>query len=177
MFLRHVPPMGIYETLYAFLGSFGSYMGEPGTPPWSQGFPRTDKLPSGPELPRSVQVESEDLRYPKAWGLPSLRDAIARYYRTSYGSDISADNIMVFAGGRPAIAALLLFLDSDILIRIAETEYTPYFDLLKCLHRDYALVESSVDNVFKPPASLCAAQRGRGAHAGRGGAAHGSGGA
>ena len=151
MFLRHVPPMGIYETLYAFLGSFGSYMGEPGTHPWSQGFPRTDKLPSGPELPRSVQVESEDLRYPKAWGLPSLRDAIARYYRTSYGSDISADNIMVFAGGRPAIAALLLFLDSDISIRIAETEYTPYFDLLKCLRRDYSLVESSVDNVFKPP--------------------------
>ena len=38
-FLTHVPPMGIYETLYAFLNSFGTYMGEEGTNPWSQGFP------------------------------------------------------------------------------------------------------------------------------------------
>ena len=27
-FLTHVPPMGIYETLYAFQNSYGSYMGE-----------------------------------------------------------------------------------------------------------------------------------------------------
>ena len=47
-FLQYVPPMGIYETLYAFLDSFGTYMGEPGTHPWSQGFPRTVQLPDGP---------------------------------------------------------------------------------------------------------------------------------
>lgn len=37
-FLTHVPPMGIYETLYAFQNAFGTYMGEKGTHPWSQGF-------------------------------------------------------------------------------------------------------------------------------------------
>ena len=30
------PPMGIYETLYAFKDSFGSFMGTEGTHPWSQ---------------------------------------------------------------------------------------------------------------------------------------------
>ena len=35
------PPMGIYETLYAFRDSFGSFMGTEGTHPWSQGFPLT----------------------------------------------------------------------------------------------------------------------------------------
>ena len=50
-FLTHVPPMGIYETLYAFLNSFGTYMGEEGTHPWSQGFPLTTQIPGGPELP------------------------------------------------------------------------------------------------------------------------------
>ena len=72
-FLRYVPPMGIYETLYAFRDAFGTYMGEPGTHPWSQGFPRTVQLPGGPEMPTSVRINSTDLKYPKAWGLPALR--------------------------------------------------------------------------------------------------------
>jgi hypothetical protein len=50
-FLKYVPPMGIYETLYAFLAAFGRPMGDPGTHPWSQGFPRTDQLPGGPAGP------------------------------------------------------------------------------------------------------------------------------
>ena len=50
-FLTHVPPMGIYETLYAFQNSYGSYMGEKGTHPWSQGFPLTTQIPGGPEMP------------------------------------------------------------------------------------------------------------------------------
>ena len=53
-FLIHVPPMGIYETLYSFLNSFGTYMGEEGTHPWSQGFPLTTQIPGGPELPKSI---------------------------------------------------------------------------------------------------------------------------
>ena len=48
-FLSYVPPMGIYETLYAFQDAFGSTMGEKGTHPWSQGFPLTIQLPNGPE--------------------------------------------------------------------------------------------------------------------------------
>ena len=38
------PPMGIYETLYAFRDVFGSFMGTEGTHPWSQGFPLTRQL-------------------------------------------------------------------------------------------------------------------------------------
>lgn len=105
LFLRSFPPMGIYETLYAFRDSFGSYMGESGTHPWSQGFPRTDQLPDGPELPSSIAINSEDLRYPKAWGLPALRETIADYYGRFYEADISPENVMVFAGGRPALMA------------------------------------------------------------------------
>ena len=132
--------MGIYETLYAFLGAFGTYMGEPGTNPWSQGFPRTAPLPDGPELPSTVTVTSEHRKYPKAWGLPALREAIAAYYRQSYGVEITAENVMVFAGGRPAIVALLLFLEPDIEVRLASTEYTPYYDVLERLRRPYHLV-------------------------------------
>jgi aspartate/methionine/tyrosine aminotransferase len=144
--------MGIYETLYAFLETFGTYMGEPGTHPWSQGFPRTDQLPGGPPMPTSVGIEREHLMYPKAWGLPSLRNAIADYYNDAYGSNLAPENVMVFAGGRPAIVASMLFLDPEITVRIASTEYTPYYDILERLGRKYTLVESGVENGFAPSA-------------------------
>lgn len=149
-FLRFVPPMGIYQTLYAFLNSFGTYMGEPGTHPWSQGFPRTDQLPEGPPMPSSVSLSSADFMYPKAYGSPALRDAIADYYNRYYGSSLDAENVMVFAGGRPALMATLMFLQPGTQVRIASTEYTPYFDMLRLLDKPYTLVESNVANGFYP---------------------------
>jgi len=150
-FLRHVPPMGIYQTLYAFQAAFGRPMGEAGTHPWSQGFPRTVQLPGGPPLPSQVRVSADNLKYPKAWGLPALREAIAGYYRRFYGAAIDAENVMVFAGGRPALIAVLLFLEADITVRIASTEYTPYYDMLERLGRRYTLLPSTADNRFTPP--------------------------
>jgi aminotransferase len=143
--------MGIYETLYAFRDAFGKYMGESGTHPWSQGFPRTDRLPGGPAIPTSVPVSQDNLKYPKAWGLPALREAIAAYYRRHYGTDVTSDNVMVFAGGRPGLAAVLLFLEAGVRVRIASTEYTPYFDLLRLLNRPYDVVPSGPENRFSPP--------------------------
>jgi aspartate/methionine/tyrosine aminotransferase len=143
--------MGIYETLYAFRDAFGKYMGDPGTHPWSQGFPRTVQLPGGPPIPNSVSVSSSDLKYPKAWGLPALREAIAAYYRRHYGTDVTYENVMIFAGGRPGLAAVLLFLEPDVRVRIASTEYTPYFDLLRLLGRPFDAVTSGPANGFAPP--------------------------
>lgn len=149
-FLEPMPPMGIYETLYAFQAAFGRPMGDAGTHPWSQGFPRTVQLPGGPEMPSTIPVTSTDLRYPKAWGLPALRERIAGYYRDHYGATVDAENVMVFAGGRPALIAVLLFLRREIGVRIASTEYTPYYDMLERLDRSYELVDSDVENVFFP---------------------------
>ena len=149
-FLSYVPPMGIYETLYAFQDAFGSTMGEKGTHPWSQGFPLTIQLPNGPEMPTNVHLDAEDLKYPKAWGLPELRKAIAGYYNHYYNAGIDYENVMVFAGGRPGLVALLMFLQPDINIRIASTEYTPYYDMLRLLQLKYSLVDSHGDNHFSP---------------------------
>ena len=79
-YLRPMPPMGIYETLYAFQDAFGKPMGEPDTHPWSQGYPRTEQIPGGPKMPSTITVSSEDRLYPKSWGLPALRQQIASYY-------------------------------------------------------------------------------------------------
>lgn len=149
-FLNETPPMGIYETLYAFWDKFGSYMGSDGTHPWSQGFPLTTKLENGPPLPTNVEVTYKDLFYPKAWGLPKLRDAISGYYNKYYGCKLAPENIMVFAGGRPALIAIMLLLQRDVEVTIASTEYTPYLDMLKCMQLSYSLVESNKENSFMP---------------------------
>jgi len=149
-FLEYFPPMGIYETLYKFQSIFGSYMGEPGTHPWSQGFPLTSQIPGGPTIPSKINVTTDDLKYPKAWGLPELRSTIANYYNDNYGSKIDQNNIMIFAGGRPALFSILMFLKKDIQIRIASTEYTPYYDMLEILNKKYTLVNSSEENQFNP---------------------------
>lgn len=146
------PPMGIYETLYAFKDSFGSFMGETGTHPWSQGFPLTTKLDkfNGPDIPNSVEVTPEDRFYPKAWGHPNLRNAIADYYNTQYGSTIAPENVMVFAGGRPGIYTVLAFLKKHVQIRIGNIEWPAYLDILHQTKADVKIVPYTKENNFHP---------------------------
>ena len=64
----------------------------------------------GPPLPDEVRVTWEDRFYPKAWGHPKLRSSIVDYYNERYGSRITPENVMVFAGGRPGIYTIMAFL-------------------------------------------------------------------
>ncbi len=148
------PPMGIYETLYAFQDSFGQFMGTEGTHPWSQGFPLTTQLAGGPPLPSSIEVTFEDRFYPKAWGHPLLRDAIAAHYNSFYGSNISPENVMVFAGGRPGIYTVLAFLKRHVEIRIGNAEWPAYLDILTQTETDWRVVPFTAENGFHPPNSL-----------------------
>jgi aspartate/methionine/tyrosine aminotransferase len=144
------PPMGIYETLYAFRDSFGKFMGSPGTHPWSQGFPLTTPLEGGPALPSSVEVSAEDRFYPKAWGHPLLREAIAAHYNDFYGSKIAPENVMVFAGGRPGIHAVLTFLKQHVEVRIGNVEWPAYLDILTQTQTSWRVVPFTKENGFHP---------------------------
>jgi aminotransferase len=144
------PPMGIYETLYAFRDSFGQFMGTEGTHPWSQGFPLTTALEGGPELPSSVEVTWEDRFYPKAWGHPRLREAIAAHYNTQYGSSITPENVMVFAGGRPGIHTVLAFLKGHVEVRIGNVEWPAYLDILTQTNTSWRVVPFTHENGFHP---------------------------
>jgi aminotransferase len=150
--LHEFPPMGVYETLFKFAAATSKYMGDPGTHPWAQGFPLTTQIPGGPPLPTSIELVATDLKYPKATGEQELREAIARYYQTFYGADITPDNVCVFAGGRPAIFAVLAFLLEGTTVAVEETEYTPYWDVLKLLERPTVVIPSNAENRFRPTA-------------------------
>ena len=151
-FLTHVPPMGIYETLYAFCNSYGKFMGVEGTHPWSQGFPLTTPIENfeGPNLPSNIDVSFEDRFYPKAWGHPKLRESIADYYNSQYRSNISPENIMIFAGGRPGIFTVMAFLKNRVKVRIGSIEWPAYLDILSRTNSDYETVPFTKKNNFHP---------------------------
>ena len=148
--LTHFPPMGVYETLFKFMDATGKYMGTEGTHPWAQGFPLTTSVPGGPEMPTSVEFTHTDLKYPPATGGPELLNAVKDYYNHFYGSSITSDNVAIFAGGRPGIYATLSFLRPEFKVLVEETEYTPYWDALKLLGRDYQIIPSNPENSFRP---------------------------
>jgi aspartate/methionine/tyrosine aminotransferase len=142
--------MGVYETLFKFVDATSMYMGDPGTHPWAQGYPLTTQLPGGPPLPDRIDLLATDLKYPKATGEIELREAIASYYNKNYSAGITPDHIAIFAGGRPGILATLAFLEGDVCIAVEETEYTPYYDMLKILGRKVQLLPSNEENRFRP---------------------------
>jgi aminotransferase len=146
------PPMGIYETLYAFKDSFGSFMGEEGTHPWSQGFPLTTQLEkfNGPSMPDSLDINPDDRLYPKAWGHPELRESIADYYNSQYGSTIAPENVMVFAGGRPGIYSVLAFLKEHVEVRIGNIEWPAYLDILHQTNVNKQIIPYTKENNFHP---------------------------
>ncbi len=150
MILKSFPPMGVYETLFKFADATSMYMGEPGTHPWAQGFPLTTQLPGGPPIASHVALDSTDLKYPTATGNLDLRQALARYYNTFYDAGISEDHVAVFAGGRPGIFTTLMFLLEGTTVVLRETEYTPYFDMLRLMGRDPHLIPSNAENRFRP---------------------------
>ena len=150
MILHEFPPMGIYETLFRFADVTAKYMGEPGTHPWAQGFPITTPVPGGPDLPDAISISATDRMYPKADGQPPLRAAVADYYNNFYDAGIDEENIAIFAGGRPAIFAILAFLRDDMTVAVDETEYTPYYDVLRLLERKPTLIPSNEGNRFRP---------------------------
>jgi len=142
--------MGVYETLFKFLDATGKYMGTEGTHPWAQGFPLTTPVPGGPDLPTTISFTHADLKYPPATGGIELLEAIRDYYNHFYSSQITTDNIAIFAGGRPGIYATLAFLKPEYRVLVEETEYTPYWDALQLLGREYTIIPSNPENRFRP---------------------------
>jgi aspartate/methionine/tyrosine aminotransferase len=148
--LTHFEPMGVYETLFKFLDATGKYMGTEGTHPWAQGFPLTTPIPGGPDLPTSIEFTHADLKYPQATGGIELLTAVRDYYNHFYASNITTDNVAIFAGGRPGIYATLAFLKPEYRVLIEETEYTPYWDALRLLGKQPIIVPSNPENKFRP---------------------------
>jgi len=153
-------PMGIYECLDKFQQATGKKIGDPGTRPWIQGYPRVERLPNGPDLPDTVKLTADERKYPDRWGHPELREAIARYYVELHDASVGPENVIVLGGGRQAIFSLLLLHQHAMKAKeqaprvvIEETEYPPYWDACQFLDLPFDVVSSNLSNRFRPSAS------------------------
>lgn len=115
-----------------------------------QGFPLTTPLPGGPDIPTTVSFDHVDMKYPSPTGQEPLLKALRDYYNHFYNANIETDNIAIFPGGRGAIYATLAFLKKERTILVEEVEYTPYFDALELMKKDYEIVQSNEENCFRP---------------------------
>ena len=79
-----------------------------------------------------------------------MRDAIADYYNRQYGSEISPENVMVFAGGRPGIFTVLAFLKRNVQARIGNIEWPAYLDIMEQTKTDFQIVPFTKENNFHP---------------------------
>ena len=138
----NVPPMGIYETLYAFRDAFGQFMGTEGTHPWSQGFPLTTPLEKfgGPELPSSVDVTWEDRFYPKAWGHPLAPGGDRRATTTAsttFEHHRTGERHGVRRAGDRGSSRCWRFSKRHVEVRIGNVEWPAYLDILTQTKTDW----------------------------------------
>ena len=93
-----------------------------------QGFPDD---PPPPALTAAVAraMAERSQHYPPMAGIPELRDAVATFYRTQQGLDVSRDQVIVTSGATEAIAAAVLAVispgDEVLLFQPAYDAYAP----------------------------------------------------
>jgi len=129
---RAVPRTGvIYVMREAALRGYA-----PTDPTWAnlgQGAPETGPLPGAPERVNRVEFSHEDCEYAPVAGLPELREAVAHLYNTRYrrgrGSQYTAENVAIVAGGRTALTRVVSTLGRTHLGHFLP-DYTAYQELL-----------------------------------------------
>jgi len=108
----------------------------PGDPEWinlGQGQPEIGALPGGPERITSVTLEAGDHAYGPVNGTLALRTAVADYYNRTYrpaaGSQYSAANVAIVAGGRLALNRAVAALGA-VDVGYMLPDYSAYEDIL-----------------------------------------------
>ena len=108
----------------------------PGDPEWinlGQGQPEIGALPGGPERITSVTLEAGDHAYGPVNGTLALRTAVADYYNRTYrpaaGSQYSAANVAIVAGGRLALNRAVAALGA-VDVGYMLPDYSAYADIL-----------------------------------------------
>jgi aspartate/methionine/tyrosine aminotransferase len=112
--------------------------------------------PSTP-APRGViaaarRALAEDrLGYTEAFGLPELRERIARHYRESYGCDVPASRIVACTGSSSGfVLAFLSAFDAGDRVALAVPGYPAYRNILAALGLEPVLLEVGPETHFQP---------------------------
>jgi aspartate/methionine/tyrosine aminotransferase len=99
--------------------------------------------------------DAHPLGYTEAFGLPSLRQRIARHYQSWYGLDLPADRIAVTTGASGAFPlAFLAAFDQGDRIAMAAPYYPPYVNILTALGMRPVILDTNTDTRFQPTVAM-----------------------
>jgi len=115
-------------------------VGQPSTP-----------APKGALAAAHAALDSERIGYVAALGVPALRERIARHYREQYGSDISAERVVVTTGSSGGFPlAFLASFDAGDRIALAAPGYPAYRNILAALNLEAVDLPTSAADRFQP---------------------------
>ena len=115
-------------------------VGQPSTP-----------APKGALAAAHAALDSERIGYVAALGIPALRERIARHYREQYGSDISAERVVVTTGSSGGFPlAFLASFDAGDRIALAAPGYPAYRNILAALNLEAVDLPTSAADRFQP---------------------------
>ena len=115
-------------------------VGQPSTP-----------APKGALAAAHAALDSERIGYVAALGIPALRERIARHYRERYGSEISAERVVVTTGSSGGFPlAFLASFDAGDRIALAAPGYPAYRNILAALNLEAVDLPTSAADRFQP---------------------------
>jgi aspartate/methionine/tyrosine aminotransferase len=96
-------------------------------------------------------IDGPALGYSEAFGLRTLRAAIAGHYRDVYAIDVPAERIAVTAGASGGfILAFLAAFDAGARVALAEPGYPAYRNILRALDIEVVPIATAAANGFQP---------------------------
>ncbi len=119
------------------------------------GQPGTGAPKGAVEAAMGALAAGRTLGYTEIFGLPSLRERIARHYRDWYGAAVPAQRIAVTVGASGAFPlAFLAAFDAGDRVAMAAPFYPPYANILSALGMQPVLLECDALTRFQPNVAM-----------------------
>ena len=127
-------------------------VGQPSTP-----------APSGAIAAAKAALDADKLGYTDTFGIPTLRQAIARHYRDWYGVEVAPEQVFVTTGSSAAfVVSFLAAFDPGDRVAVAEPGYPCYRNILSALGIEPVGLATTEESRFQPTVELLAAAEGDG---------------
>lgn len=115
-------------------------VGQPSTP-----------APKGALAAAHAALDTDRIGYVAALGMPELRERIARHYRETYRTDVSAERVIVTTGSSGGFPlAFLASFDAGDRVALAAPGYPAYRNILAALNLEAVYLPTSAADRFQP---------------------------
>jgi aspartate/methionine/tyrosine aminotransferase len=111
--------------------------------------------PAGVIAAAKAALDTDRLAYTDAFGLPELRQQIARHYRQKYGRDVPIERIVATTGSSAAfVLAFIASFDPGDRVALAEPSYPCYKNILAALDIEPVALPVGPAERFQPTPDL-----------------------